>query len=974
VRLLGASNPLGRRPTYHSRHRFVSTEGANWYDRGFVTGVILLVTLSPLPMGAVHPWAFIALELAIGGLVLIWMAKTAIVEPIQYQPAFANLRPIALPLALFIAFAALAMLPMPPVMLRLLSPSTYTLYAKTLPGWPNQAPYRDLLKAAASVPSVARPLSYPSRQTEAAPNPRTPTAKAAALEETSKLASEASDAPRWMPLSIAPPLTLELLIKIAAYAALFFAVMLYPFGPSMNGVAEKRFYRYVLVAIMATGLFVACVGILERVFWNGKILWIFVPYDWGRAQPTLFGRARGPFVNPDHFASYLNLILPVAIAGMLFPTFVTRRNSEPFRVFCAVVAVVTSIALLLSMSRAGWLGAVVGVSTLVFLSRFIAIENRPWIFRLRSRVTVPLCAIAVIVILATTSVFVGDRGRHEADVRLKDTISNHQSLHFRVNVWRDSLPMIRDFPLFGMGLGAFEDAFAHFQSPPWNPNQVREAHNDYLELLVSAGVIGFGFLAWFFTAAARRLYRGLPNLPADVLPVAAALLAGMGAMAFQEFFDFNLQIPAVAFLFTLIFAMAMRLVVVARLDRVEAAPSRSQLRVIAATAAAAVIVVSILAVGQNKIPYPYSLEVPSTVASAREGVLAHPALSLTHVWMAAALGPRISPAARAHELASAAWLDPTDPRVRDLYAQSLIFAGRPNAALKQVTLSVYNSPWLDNHFYLTADNRTRLTPADRAAVETGLKMAVARNFKNAVWALGGFYDALHEYPREARLYVKAAGTEPDPGLRSDLLVAAGRSFADAGNFADGEKYLREAAALDPTSPDPYRYLATDIFAPEKRLRAARAAIDEGIRNGADPFRLELALAAAARRVGDNSTEEKALVDASNIRPSNAGAAIRLGQLYMREKRFDQAVLILKRAAELHPDSPQVLDKLGLAEEANYQFYAAGTDLSRAAELAPDNAAIKADYQDFQKRSSTASGGASFPTTARRRALPGEPEN
>jgi Flp pilus assembly protein TadD len=76
---------------------------------------------------------------------------------------------------------------------------------------------------------------------------------------------------------------------------------------------------------------------------------------------------------------------------------------------------------------------------------------------------------------------------------------------------------------------------------------------------------------------------------------------------------------------------------------------------------------------------------------------------------------------------------------------------------------------------------------------------------------------------------------------------------------------------------------------------------------------------------------------------------------MQEKRFDDAVLLLRRAAELHPDSAPVLNRLGRAEAANYQFYAAGNDLARATQLEPGDAAFKADYEEFQKKAAAAGG-------------------
>ncbi len=956
MRRIGVSNPLDRPSPYHSRHKFVSAEGGNWYDRAFVAGILLLVTLSPLPMGAVHPWPFIAIELTIFALVVLWMAKTAFGAPIQFQPTLANLRPIVLPLALFLAVAGFALVPLPPTLLRALSPATYTMYAKSLPGWPSQAPYAAMLELpdlnAAQHLNVVLPTPQEAAQGAAIPQPH----QHVLGPHTSTNQPVLASGWRWRSISLAPELTRELVIKLVAYSALFFVVLLYPFGPSMHAESEKNFYRYVIIAVLITALVVACIGILERVFWNGKILWVFVPYDWGRAMPDAMDRARGPFVNPDHFGSYLNLVIPVALAGVLFPTFVVRKSSgEAFRVFCAAVVLIASTALLLSLSRAGWIGAIVGAAALVFMAHFIPHAKRPGLLKLSWKVTVPVCAAMFAIVLLTSSLFVGAQGRHQADVRLMETVSQHQSLHFRTDVWRNSMGIVRAFPLFGIGLGSFPDVFPHFQQAPWSWEAAREAHNDYLELLIGAGAVGFGLLAWFFVAVVTRLYRGIRALPPDVLPVGAALTAGMAALAFQEFFDFNLQIPAVAILMTLFLALAFRLVAATRLNEPAPQPAGAKRWAMPAALSGAAIALGIVALLQPKIPYPYNIIPPKTASQARALILAHPTSVQPHLWMVETMGKRLPAAMRAQELERAVWLDPTSPYARDQYAEALVWNGQEGESLKQIQESVFDSPYLASHYYLERRLIPWLSPGERAAVEQGLQRAIAHDYPAAVWTLAEVYDLDHQYARESELLARAASTESDPAARANLLISAGGSAANAGDIALAEKHLRAAAAFDPVNPDSYHYLATMVFAPRKQMDSARAAIEQGINAGADPFSLDLALADAAGIAGDHPTMEKALLDATNIRPSDADAAVRLADLYTSEKRYDDAVLLLRHVAELNPDSALVLNRLGRAEAANYQFYAAGNDLARATQLEPGDAAYKADYEEFQKKSAAPEG-------------------
>ena len=130
------------------------------------------------------------------------------------------------------------------------------------------------------------------------------------------------------------------------------------------------------------GFAVATLGIVAQATWNGRMLWTVVPYDWGAAQQFRAMRAMGPFVNPDHFANYLSLIFPIALAGALFRTFLRAHDARfPWALFSAVAAFVMFCGILLSLSRAGWISAFVGVLVLAGFSRAVPEELRPRFLR-----------------------------------------------------------------------------------------------------------------------------------------------------------------------------------------------------------------------------------------------------------------------------------------------------------------------------------------------------------------------------------------------------------------------------------------------------------------------------------------------------------------------------------------------------------------------------------------------------------------
>jgi hypothetical protein len=123
-----------------------------WLDRLFTSGIIFLILATPFAFGAVQAWAYTAMEVVIFALVILWMVKRALLaraSGANTQHLTPNTRerlmPLALPLALFIALCAMQLVPLPPSLLKVISPSTFEVYKQSLPGWPESAPYAELL-------------------------------------------------------------------------------------------------------------------------------------------------------------------------------------------------------------------------------------------------------------------------------------------------------------------------------------------------------------------------------------------------------------------------------------------------------------------------------------------------------------------------------------------------------------------------------------------------------------------------------------------------------------------------------------------------------------------------------------------------------------------------------------------------------------------------------------------------------------
>jgi O-antigen ligase len=104
-------------------------------------------------------------------------------------------------------------------------------------------------------------------------------------------------------------------------------------------------------------------------------------------------------------------------------------------------------------------------------------------------------------------------------------------------------------PILGWGLGTFPVVYPEFRTFYTN-FFVNEAHNDYLQLLVEMGLLGFGTMLWFLVTLYTRAFKKITHWTSEISgAVTLACVLGLSGILVHSAVDFNLQIPANAALF-----------------------------------------------------------------------------------------------------------------------------------------------------------------------------------------------------------------------------------------------------------------------------------------------------------------------------------------------------------------------------------------------------------------------------------------
>ena len=296
------------------------------------------------------------------------------------------------------------------------------------------------------------------------------------------------------------------------------------------------------------GLAMALFALVQHFTWNGKFFWL-------RATPVT--SPFGPFANHNHFAGYMELLIPVPIA-LIF----TRAVTAELRVLFAFAAIMMGMAGVLSLSRGGIISIAAAMMFLVVMSLWLPRKrektaSKGGLAHLTSQVAV---VIAIAGVISAGILWIGadpvikrvTQGQFSSSDSPKETFYSSRGW-----VWRDTLTMIRANPLLGVGRGAYETAFSIYTRSDGSL-RVPQAHNDYLKILDDCGVVGGLIALWFIAIVFRAVARGARSRDPLYAGLALGSGAGIFAMLVHSLFDFNLQLPSNALLFLLLSAVAVR--------------------------------------------------------------------------------------------------------------------------------------------------------------------------------------------------------------------------------------------------------------------------------------------------------------------------------------------------------------------------------------------------------------------------------
>jgi len=542
--------------------------------------VALLVITCALAMGGRQYWARALIQLTAAVLGIVWSVRstrrgdaetrrhgdTEIQErrcPILRVSASslfqADLRVSA---SILLLLLLIPLIPLSPAVMRALSPSAFTIATQALPGWPERAPFDDLRQTLDLQP--------------------------ARLASAAQLAAAGA----WRPLSLVPRDTAQTLSLGAAYVLVGALMAFYPWpGGGTKAVTT------VLTALITLGAIEAIYGLLTASTGHNRLFWF-----------ECSGACMGTYGNRDHYAGLLEMLFPLTLAraAVCYTTLrceagAIRHAPALFRkrtyidalagtagrfIAAAAIALLLIVAMAVSGSRSAFAATIASLLIMVRLlpgtqppsrrsqkkgppqgernvfsqdnnatarpeeppsSRGVSKGHSQSAIRNPHFLSLAIAALAILW-LSYPQLF----GKLWVEDQLRPLMA------------ADTFNIALNFPLFGVGLGNFASAFPLYRARSVEVWQwgVSDAHNDYLQWIAEVGfpaaILSFILLAVFGRRVWRALKAAEERTPESM--TRWGLAAGILAMLFHSFTDFNLHIPANALVFSVLIGAIIRLI------------------------------------------------------------------------------------------------------------------------------------------------------------------------------------------------------------------------------------------------------------------------------------------------------------------------------------------------------------------------------------------------------------------------------
>ncbi len=319
------------------------------------------------------------------------------------------------------------------------------------------------------------------------------------------------------------PFAFEGLFMLLTYITAYFI--------TLASVRTRKQQRILVYVIISTAVLISIIAILKRFGLTPVAFWIYP--DVGGISHTPNSVA-GVYVNRNHMAGFLEMAIP-----MLMILFITRQRTIETKLGLIFLVIFLLTTQAFTLSRGGWIST---INAILFMAA-VLLARKDYVHK---KVILTIgTGIIIISLFILASLPVVERITTLTQQDPTDNISG------RMRCWKGVINQIKNNPFTGTGPDTFTTAYSAWQIP--GPAVLRRyAHNDYLHFIAETGILFIPVLIYTLFCFFRSGFQKIKSRSRQKKGIALGAMAAVFAILIHSFSDFNLNIPANAFVFTII--------------------------------------------------------------------------------------------------------------------------------------------------------------------------------------------------------------------------------------------------------------------------------------------------------------------------------------------------------------------------------------------------------------------------------------
>ncbi len=462
-------------------------------ERFILWGIIGLLIFAPLAFGSVHLWAYTLVEIGVFSLLFLHLINRILFS--GYMGLHWVKTPINGILIGFIILICLQMIPLPSSLVAFISPRIF-----------------------------ADKIQF--------------------LEVLGKTGNEFSEKYfQWMTLAYYIHPAIREGLKLLTYIGIFFLVL--------NTVKSKKQIDTLICFLIFLRTFSGHLCNNISVLCNKTCGLVVGKKLRGVKEASDFHSASGTFIGSNHFAFYMEMLFSLNFGFMIAQRKAKKRvsnnfhsfaqsivrlfspeSSAPKMIFFFFCSVLIGTGLLFSDSRGGILSMGIAMSVMSLLFLFKKNYRRYGLI---------ISGLFMIILI-----YAGHRGIQPLIEKFKDT----RGLYMRLYTTGTIFPMIKDYPLLGVGWGNFAHIYSRYV-PKDTPEGFEGtstsgySHNDWVEASAEVGLAGLGLMLIAFFGYLIYIIRiWFKRNDYYTLGIGSGIIVLLISAGIHSFFDFSMHIPA----------------------------------------------------------------------------------------------------------------------------------------------------------------------------------------------------------------------------------------------------------------------------------------------------------------------------------------------------------------------------------------------------------------------------------------------